>query len=281
MRAEGSVSNQLSGGQIARFKREGWLAPFRAISEAEAARAVAWVDAYETRHGVNVNRHLKIKGHLAAPWIVELARNKNILDAVEGLIGPDIMLFGASIFAKAGRDKSFVSWHQDSAYFGLAPHEEITAWVALTESNEANGALRVLPGSHTGPDLQHVETYAPNNMLARGQSLRIDDESEAVTIELRPGEFSLHHERTAHGSRENTTATRRVGFAFFYIPTHAYCPAGRRAALLVRGEDRFGHWDSDPLPRYDFDPPAFAAMLRAWGAYKDGEVKQAADATSA
>jgi ectoine hydroxylase-related dioxygenase (phytanoyl-CoA dioxygenase family) len=270
------VSYRLTESQIAQFKREGFLAPFRAISAQDAARAVAWVDAYEKIHQVNVNRHLKIKGHLAAPWIVELARNKNILDAVEGLIGPDIMLFGASIFAKAGHDGSFVSWHQDSAYFGLEPHEEITAWVALTESNAANGGLQVLPGSHAGPDLRHTETFAPNNMLARGQTLDIQDESQAVTISLAPGEFSLHHERTAHGSKPNTTDTRRIGFAFFYIPTHAYCPAGRRAALLVRGEDKFGHWNTDPLPEYDFDPPAFQAMLQAWGAYRDGEVKQAA-----
>ncbi len=274
------MTTSLTPQQIAHFQQEGWLAPFRAIAAAEAAKAVEWVDAYEVRHNVNVNKHLKIKGHLAAPWIIELGRNKAILDAVEGLIGPDIMLFGASIFAKAGHDGSYVSWHQDSAYFGLDPHEEVTAWVALTASNAANGALQVLPRTHTGPDLKHEETYEPNNMLARGQKLAIEDDSGAVTLELQPGEFSLHHERTAHGSKANSTDTRRVGFAFFYIPTRAYCPAGRRTALLVRGEDKFGHWDSDPLPAVDFDPPAFAAMRAAWGAYRDGEVKQAADATA-
>ncbi len=275
------MTTSLTADQIAHFQQEGWLAPFRAIDSAEAAKAVEWVNAYEVRHNVNVNKHLKIKGHLAAPWIIELGRNKAILDAVEGLIGPDIMLFGASIFAKAGHDGSYVSWHQDSAYFGLEPHEEVTAWVALTESNTANGALQVLPRTHTGPDLKHEETYEPNNMLARGQKLAIADDSQAVTLELQPGEFSLHHERTAHGSKANTTDTRRVGFAFFYVPTHAYVPAGRRTALLVRGQDRFGHWDTDPLPAVDFDPPAFAAMRAAWGAYRDGDVKQAADATTA
>ncbi len=271
------MTGSLSAAQIAHFQAEGWLAPLRAIPADEAQAAVRWIDDYEVRHGVDVNRHLKIKGHLAAPWIVALGRNPNILDAVESLIGPDIMLFGASIFAKSGRDGAYVSWHQDSAYFGLEPHEEVTAWVALTESNAANGALQVLPRTHIGPDLRHVETYAPNNMLARGQALEIADEAKAVTLELAPGEFSLHHERTAHGSKPNTTATRRIGFAFFYIPTHACCPAGRRTALLVRGEDRFGHWDSDPLPQVDFDPPAFAAMRAAWGAYRDGAVRQAAE----
>ena len=275
------MTTSLTLEQIAHFQQEGWLAPFRAITPAEAAKAVEWVDAYEVRHNVNVNKHLKIKGHLAAPWIIELGRNKAILDAVEGLIGPDIMLFGASIFAKAGHDGSYVSWHQDSAYFGLEPHEEVTAWVALTESHAANGALQILPRTHTGPDLKHEETYEANNMLARGQKLAIDDDSQAVTLELQPGEFSLHHERTAHGSKANTTDTRRVGFAFFYVPTHAYCPAGRRTAILVRGEDKFHHWDTDPLPAVDFDPPAFAVMRAAWGAYKDGDVKQAADAPTA
>jgi hypothetical protein len=274
------MNKLLTDAQVKQFQQEGWVAPLRAIDAEAAGAAVRWVDDYEVRHQVNVNRHLKIKGHLAAPWIVELGRNKHILDAVEDLIGPDIMLFGASIFAKGGNDGSFVSWHQDSAYFGLEPHDEVTAWVALTESNAANGALQILPRTHTGPDMHHVETFAPENMLARGQALQIEDESQAITLELRPGEFSLHHERTAHGSKANTTATRRIGFAFFYIPTHAYCPAGRRTALLVRGTDQFGHWDTDPLPKFDFDPPAFAAMRNAWGAYRDGEVKQAANAKS-
>ena len=156
--------------------------------------------------GESANRSLKIKGHLAMPWVVELGRNPAILDALEDLMGPDIMLFGASIFAKGGRDRAYVSWHQDSAYFGLDPHEEITAWVAFTQTTAENGALQVLPGTHRGPDMVHEETYAADNMLARGQSLKIEDDSRAVTIELQPGEFSLHHERTAHGSQQNRTA---------------------------------------------------------------------------
>jgi hypothetical protein len=267
----------LTDAQIAHFKQEGWLAPFQAIAPDEAAACAERVAAYEAKIGEDANRSLKIKGHLAMPWIVELGRNPSILDAVEDLIGPDILLFGASIFAKPGNDRAYVSWHQDSAYFGLDPHEEITAWVAFTPSTAVNGALQVLPRSHIGPDLRHVETYAPDNMLARGQSLQIADESTAVTMELRPGEFSLHHERTAHGSKTNKTAARRIGFAFFYIPTRVRSTIGRRTATLVRGIDRFGHWDPDPLPRYDLDPVAYQAMRAAWGQYRDGEVvKQAA-----
>jgi chlorinating enzyme len=271
------MSRILTEAQVAHFRREGWLAPFQAISADDAADCARRIEAYEAKVGEDANRSLKIKGHLALPWVVTLGHNPHILDAVEDLIGPDILLFGASIFAKDGNDRAYVSWHQDSAYFGLDPHEEITAWVAFTPSNAENGALQVLPRTHTGPDLRHTETYAPDNMLARGQSLDIADESIAVTMELAPGQFSLHHERTAHGSKTNKTGRRRIGFAFFYIPTHVRSTLGRRTATLVRGVDRFGHWDAEPLPRHDLDPVAMAAMRAAWGQYRDGEVvKQAA-----
>lgn len=199
---------------------------------------------------------------------MDLARTPAQLDAIEDVIGPDILLFGASVFAKTGDGRSFVSWHQDSAYFGLDPHEEITAWVAFTPSTAANGALQVLPRTHTGPDLTHEETFAADNMLARGQALAVTDESTAVTMELRPGEFSLHQERTIHGSKPNSSGGRRIGFAFFYIPTRVRSTIGRRGAALVRGTDRCGHWDADPLPRHDLDPTAIAAMHAAWGQYR-------------
>jgi Phytanoyl-CoA dioxygenase (PhyH) len=272
------MARTLTAAQVTHFRQQGWLAPLRAIDAAQAADCAASIADYEAKMGESANRSLKIKGHLAMPRLVEVGRSPGILDALEDLIGPDIMLFGASIFAKRGNDRAYVSWHQDSAYFGLDPHEEVTAWVAFTHSNAANGALQVLPRTHLGPDLVHEETYAPDNMLARGQSLHIDDETSAVTIELEPGEFSLHHERTAHGSKQNRTAAPRIGFAFFYIPTHVRSTIGRRTATLVRGVDRYGHWDPDPLPRFDLDPVAYEAMRAAWGQYRDGEVRQVAEA---
>jgi non-haem Fe2+, alpha-ketoglutarate-dependent halogenase len=272
------MAKTLTDAQVEHFRTQGWLAPLRAMDSAEAAACAARIAAYEAKMGESANRSLKIKGHLAMPWLVELGRNPAILDVIEDLVGPDILLFGASIFAKGGRDRAYVSWHQDSAYFGLDPHEEITAWVAFNPTSAENGALQVLPGSHLGPDLVHEETHAPDNMLARGQSLNIQDESPAVTIELQAGEFSLHHERTAHGSKQNRTAAPRIGFAFFYIPTRVRSTIGRRTATLVRGVDRYSYWDPDPLPKFDLDPVAFAALRAAWGQYRDGEVKQAAEA---
>ncbi len=275
------MTRHLTEAQVEHFKRHGYAFPFRAVSADEAADYRRIIEEYEVASGDDVNKTLKIKGHLALPAIVGLACNPKILDAVEDLIGPNIMLFGASIFAKNGRDPRYVSWHQDSTYFGLTPHEEVTVWVALTSSNSDNGVLRVLPGSHAGPDLKHVETYAKDNMLAKGQTLVGIDETLAVEMPLEPGQFSIHHERTAHSSLPNRSDDRRIGFAFFYVPTHAQSTTGRRRATLVRGVDEFGHWDPETLPARDLDPASMNELSQAWGQYKDGEVKQAADMAKA
>jgi len=267
----------LSSTQVEQFRRDGYVMPFRAMSAEQAALCRRRIEDYESTSGTDSNAFLKIKGHLAFPWLVELGSNPAILDAVEDIIGPNILLFGASIFAKNGRDPRYVSWHQDSAYFGLSPHEEVTAWVAFTDSNVANGCLRVLPRSHLGSDFRHVETHAKDNMLAKGQAIEGIDENQAVDLILSAGQFSLHHERTAHGSQPNRSHDRRIGFAFFYMPTHVCSTIGRRTASLVRGVDSFHHWDPEPLPKSDLDPVSCAYLRSVWGQYKDGESKQAAD----
>ncbi len=268
---------KLTPEQKRQFDEQGYLFPLRAFDATQAADYRSRIEAYERSVGHDANRTLKIKGYLAFPWLMEIATNPHILDAVEDLIGPDILLFGASIFAKDGRDPRYVSWHQDSAYFGLTPHREVTAWVALSEASSQHGCLRVARGSHRGPALQHVETFAADNMLAKGQSLVGIDEASAVEMPLSAGEFSLHHEQTAHSSLPNRAGDRRVGFAFFFIPTEVRSVSGKGRATLVRGSDRFGHWEPDDLPRFDLDPVAMRQLSASWGAYKDGEIKQAAD----
>jgi ectoine hydroxylase-related dioxygenase (phytanoyl-CoA dioxygenase family) len=116
-------------------------------------------------------------------------------------------------------------------------------------------------------------------MLAKGQTLLDIDEASAVEMPLLAGQFSLHHEQTAHSSLPNRSMQRRVGFAFFYIPTDVQSSNGRGRATLVRGVDKHGHWDSDDLPRFDLDPVAMHQLTQCWGAYKDGELRQAVEAS--
>ncbi len=268
------MAGGLDAAEAAHFREHGYFFPKRAVSAAEAGRYRRLLDRYETVLGTEPQTYLKIKAHVAAPWIVDLARNAAILDAVESLIGGDILLFGTSLFAKKARDSRFVSWHQDSAYYGLDPHEEVTAWVALTPATRENGCMRVIPGSHRGPDLVHEETYDPQNLLARGQSIHGLDDARAVHMELEAGEFSLHHERTAHGSLANRSGQPRIGIAYFYMPAHVRSTIGRRSALLVRGRDRFDHWDRDPLPKEDLDPDCMAFLKEMWARYQSGDVAQ-------
>jgi len=213
---------------------------------------------------------------VAAPWIVALARNKNILDAVESVIGPDILLFGTSMFSKKARDVRFVSWHQDAAYYGLDPQQEVTCWVGLTDADTENGCMRVMPGSHLGADAVHDETYDPQNMLGRGQTIRGIDDSKAVYMPVKAGQFSMHHERTIHGSMPNPSDRRRVGISFFYMPTHVRSTIGRRTATLVRGTDKYGHWDPEPMPKTDLDPVCMEFLRQSWSRYRDPDVAQAA-----
>jgi non-haem Fe2+, alpha-ketoglutarate-dependent halogenase len=270
------MAGSLTQAQVEHFRREGYAFPFDAIPAAEAASYVAKLDSYDAILGEEAQKQLKIKAHVAAPWIVALARNNNILDAVESLIGPDILLFGASMFSKKARDVRFVSWHQDAAYYGLDPQQEVTCWVGLTDADTENGCMRVMPGSHLGADAVHDETYDPQNMLGRGQTIRGIDDSKAVYMPVKAGQFSMHHERTIHGSMPNPSARRRVGISFFYMPTHVRSTIGRRTATLVRGTDKYGHWDPEPMPKTDLDPVCMEFLRQSWSRYRDPDVAQAA-----
>ncbi len=193
--------------------------------------------------------------------MVDLACNPVVLDAVEDVLGPNIMLLGSSLFAKKANDPRFVSWHRKLPRGSLS-----------TDSNEQNGCVRVLPGSHLDV-LAHEERIEANNMLARGQTILDIDESAAVNLVLRPGEFSLHAERTAHASAPNVSGQRRIGLACFYIPPHVASIKDRRSALLVRGVDEYDNWDRDPLPRHDLDPVCLAELDRIWGQYRRGQYR--------
>lgn len=267
------MSAMLNEEQIARFDEEGYITPLRAVSREHAHEFRERLEMLETQLGREAEGFLKIKAHLASPWMTDLARHPRIVDAVEALIGPDILLTGSSFFAKNAHDPRFVSWHQDAAYFGLSENAQVTAWVAFTASNPDSGCVRVLPGSHRGDNMRHEERISAQNLLARGQTIVDIDENLAVDMVLEPGEFSIHHVKTAHSSNANNSDDRRIGLAFFYMPTRVASLRGRRGAMLVRGVDEYKHWDADPLPRCDLDPVCVEELNKVWGQYTQGAFK--------
>lgn len=246
------MPKSLSRDQIARYRADGYLAPLRVMSAAEAGALRARLEAVEARLGGPLRGDLRHKSHLLFPFLADLVRHPAILDAVEDLIGPDILCWNSNFFIKEAATPSFVSWHQDSTYWGLSSADVVTAWVALTPSNLANGAMAVIPGSQTLDQAPHRDTFDRNNLLTRGQEIAVAvDEAAAVPLVLEPGEMSLHHVRLVHGSPPNPSPDRRIGFAIRYIPTSLRQLEGEDSATLVRGIDRFGHFELEPRPETD------------------------------
>ena len=133
-------------------------------------------------------------------------------------------------------DPAFVSWHQDSTYWGLSTPDVVTAWVAFTPATEANGAMEYIPGSHKLDQIPHRDTFAKHNLLTRGQEVMVEvDHSRRRIITLRPGEMSLHHVRLVHGSPPSPSNDRRIGFAIRYIPTTVAQLAFIGAFCVYRG----------------------------------------------
>lgn len=246
----------LSEQQVAQYRRDGYVFPLPVLSAAEAAELLARLEALERQEGGKLSARTNRRPHLLLPWLNDLIRHPKILDAVEDVVGPNILCWASGFFSKNAHDPAHVSWHQDATYWGLSSQDIVTAWVAFTPSTPQSGCMRVVPGSHLVDQLPHRDTFAPDNLLTRGQEIAVEvDEHKAVDIVLQPGQMSLHHVRIVHGSEPNRADHRRVGFAIRYISTAVRQVTGvPDCASLVRGRDDYGHFLPEPRPRFDFDP---------------------------
>ncbi len=254
----------LSETQVGAFHRDGFVSPVPALSEADAAAYRRRFEDYERAHDGWYTLSKGQKIHLLQTWVSELVRHERIVDAVADVLGPDVLCWGTSLFVKDARDPGYVSWHQDSTYWGLDKPDVVTAWVALSPATRESGCMKMIPGSHTREQIPHRDTLAEHNLLTRGQEIAVEvDESEAAYIELAPGEISLHNVRTVHASEPNNSGDRRIGVAMRYIAPHVRQVNGERdSALLVRGEDRFGNFVLEKPPKRDMDADALAEHAR-------------------
>ena len=251
----------LTRSQVEAFARDGYHFPVRALSAEQAAHYRGRLEALEAQLGQSVMKTgFRNKPHLALAWADQLIRHPKILDAVEDILGPNLLVWSSSLFVKDAHDPHYISWHQDSTYWGLSHPDVVTAWLALSPSTRANGCMRVDPGTHLLEQLPHKDTFAENNLLTRGQEVQAEvDEKRVVDIVLEPGELSLHHVRIVHGSDANGSDLRRIGFAIRYVPTYLKQTAGPRdSAMLVRGVDNHHHFDMEARPQSDMHPDAVA-----------------------
>ena len=254
------MGKRLSDEQVSTYRQKGFHFPLRVLSAEEARGYRDRLEAHERATGAPIAGNMRHKVHLLFTWANQLARHPAILDAVEDVIGPDILCWSTSFFIKEAHSPSFVSWHQDATYWGLSTDDVITAWVAFADAPVESGAMKFWPGSHLRNQLEHRDTFDKDNLLTRGQEIAVDvPEGEGVDVALKAGEMSLHHVLLAHGSGPNTTGDRRIGLAIRYIPPHVRQLKVRDSAMLVRGRDTHGNFDLEPDPKADLDEAALAA----------------------
>ena len=256
------MAKALSEDQRAAYGRDGFVHPVAVRSGGEAREMRTRLEAFEAGYGP---LHYVSKAHLISTAVAELASDARVLDAVEDLIGADILLHDAACVIKEPHSAGFVSWHQDLTYWGLSSADLVTVWLALSPATPESGCMRALPGSHKRGRRNHNDTYGADNILHRGQRLsEAIDEGAARAIVLAPGEASLHHGWVAHASGPNRSDDRRIGLTAIYAAASMRSiVTGEDSARLMRGHDRFGHFRPEPWPCADLEPALVAFRDRA------------------
>src|ERR1700735_2736105 len=233
------------------YEQNGYLYLVRVFSDSETAEFRRQFDDYTDQNRDRLSKLIPrerraVYGltHFSLPWVYQIVSHPKVLEAVEGVIGANILVWGSDWFVKFPGDAAFISWHQDGAYWGLNPPNVTTAWIALSPSTLQNGCMQVMPGTQK-MQLPQRETYALDNALSRGQEIALEvDESKAVALTREPGEMSLHHIGIAHGSKANNSDHPRIGIAVRYIaPEVVQKGAERQIVQLVRGRDEYGNFE--------------------------------------
>jgi hypothetical protein len=259
--------------QLAAYRQDGFLFPIPALTPAEIATCLAGLGRLEAELGCPVaDADVKWRSHAYAhsPWFNTLIRHPRILDAIEDVIGPDILVWTSTFFIKEPHSPTFAAWHQDGTYFGLEPKQQVCAWVALTDASAEAGCMEQLSAHGAPRQYHHAALGLANSINRAGQTIMEEfDQSDPVAMALPAGSFSLHHELAVHRSAPNNASHRRVGIGLNYIPAHVRVDGPVRChAMLVRGEDRYGHFDLIDPPAAERDAAALAVHQQVSDRYR-------------
>ena len=263
---------------VQQFERDGFIFPIRVMDRGDAiavARKIGRIkESYAHLPRVDHDHKLfRFKPHLKYTCLDAIVHNARVLDAVEALIGPDILLWTSTLFIKDAHNPAYIGWHQDSYTYPLDGDEVVNVWVALTDATLENGAMRFFKGSNGLGPLDHAETWEEYHLGSRGETVDtgVNDE-RVVDVLLEAGQASIHHVDLIHSSQPNRSGERRIGYAIRYIPARLRDTTRRGTAMLVRGEDRYGHWELEPRPSVDYDPRVMPIYERAMGIRSDASL---------
>ena len=237
----------LSSNQLKQYEDDGFVSPINIFSKEKAKEIRNEIELIENEMPEELEKSGRYNAHLISPLLDEVTHNSKILDAVESLIGENILVCGTTLFIKNPNEKGFVSYHQDAKYIGLEPHNWVTAWVAITDSNENNGCMRMWSGSHKDNLKEHDQKFNEGNLLTRGQTVKNVPHKETTPLVLNAGQMSLHHPKIVHGSGLNKSDDRRIGFVIqSYIGSDVKQILGRNSVQVARGKDDFNYHKKIP-----------------------------------
>jgi non-heme Fe2+,alpha-ketoglutarate-dependent halogenase len=223
--------------------------PVPVLSADEVAHFRGELEATERELGGTLKR--LDNAHLHFRWAVDLVTHPLVLDAMEDLLGPDLLIHSSRIFYKHAHDPAYVGWHQDGLYARLDTDYAPSLWIALSDSLPDNGCLRVVPGSHRHGKYEHRETYARDNLSNHGEQIELAvDPAAAIDVALQPGQMSVHHVNSIHGSEANRSDRPRIGFSASFITPDI--PAGGMQLVVARGCQGYAGGNTlDALPPSD------------------------------
>ena len=240
---------KLSDQQINFYNEKGYISPIDVFSTKEAKEIRDEIESIEKKWPNFLEGLGRNYVHIISPIFNKACLNKRMLDAVESIIGKNILICGTTLFIKNANEKGFVSFHQDAKYIGLEPHNWVTAWVAITDANENNGCMRMWPGSHKNNLKHHNQKFDANNLLTRGQTIENVPIEETEPVILKAGQLSLHHPKIIHGSGLNKSKERRIGFAIqSYIGSNVDQVLGKIYVQQARGNDRYKYHQYSNIP---------------------------------
>ncbi len=264
------TNGRLKPEQIDEYWENGFVFPVGVFDRVEADSLRAELEAIERDWREAdlpqpLTMYKRVNAHLVMPMVARVALDPRVLDVVEGVLGPDLLLWSAELFIKEPRTTQVVGMHQDLTYWGMGETpDQVTAWIALSPATTESGCMDFVKGSHKNPILPHNDTFSENNLLSRGQEVAVDVAEEDKThIELQPGQMSLHHGLTIHGSGPNASDDRRIGLAIRYLnPNAQQKVADRDYAVLARGKDRVGNFVHVSTPTELFSADALELYAR-------------------
>lgn len=263
---------KLTQSQVKGFEEDGFVFPVDALTQDRAAELRDTVLTHladcHRQGGARAALAFGPKVHLMAEWAHRLVRRPELLEIAESMLGPDILVWGTQIFVKEPGGKTDLAWHQDALTYDLDSEGRLAAfrvWLALTPTSVENGTLRFAAATHRDGIRTHRRTPGLRGMM-RGDEAAFDEHDFVRhDVVLRPGQCSLHNMLVVHGSGLNRTKDTRVAFAIDYLAPSVRPSGGEDSALLVQGQDAYGHFVLEQPPSDDLGDEAMARCGDAVG----------------